>query len=373
MSDINFVIVDPEAIIKQMISDYEANTGETLYPGDEHTMFLYSLGSVITGICGKINDTGRQGLLRYARGEILDAIGELKDVTRLPATKASATQHFNFSVGHLGSMIPAGTKVSPDGVLFFETLAAVSVPVGTNSVDVLVQAVEAGAAYNGFTVGQINILIDTNIAYCSSVSNTTASSGGADIEEDGSSVYPYSGYRARILLGSAAFSTAGPEEAYEFYAKSANPNIGDIDVYSPSASSITITALMNDGTVPTQTVLDQIEEKVNGRNVRPLTDQVIVQGAELVDYTIVFSYKIRNSDVLSAADIQAAVEAATEEYIVWQRKELGQLINPDELRRRVLDAGAYVVTITNPVQAALEHDQAAHLSGTPAITYAGTI
>lgn len=373
MSEINFVTVDPETIINQMKSDYETETGDTLYPGDEHTMFLLNLGSVVTALFGKINDTGRQGLLKYARGAVLDAIGEAEEVPRLQPSKATVKQRFNFTVGHLGSIIPVGTKVSPDGTLFFETLETITVPAGTNYIETIVQAVETGAAYNGFTTGQINILIDTNIAYCTSVSNNETSGGGADLEEDGSTDYPYTAYRGRIRLSRAAKSTAGPYSGYEYLAKSANANIGDVHVESPAPCYITITALMDDGTVPNSTVLEQIETKVNDRTARPMGDRVTVQGPTLVDYAIEFSYKIRKEDLLKAAEIQAAVESAVNDYAVWQRQKLGQLINPDELRRRVLDAGAYILTITSPVLTELQGDEAARLSGTLDITYEGTI
>ena len=42
-----------------------------------------------------LNDVGRQTLLRYARGEVLDAIGERQDVKRLEGTPAKTTMRFS--------------------------------------------------------------------------------------------------------------------------------------------------------------------------------------------------------------------------------------------------------------------------------------
>ena len=44
-----------------------------------------------------LNDVGRQTLLRYARGEVLDAIGERQDVKRLEGTPAKTTMRFSVS------------------------------------------------------------------------------------------------------------------------------------------------------------------------------------------------------------------------------------------------------------------------------------
>ena len=63
-------------------------------------------------------------------------------------------------------------------------------------------------------VGQINTLVDP-IAYISSVSNTTASTGGTDTEDD-------ENYRERIQLAPESFSVAGSEGAYIYWARSAH-------------------------------------------------------------------------------------------------------------------------------------------------------
>lgn len=88
MNDINFVNIDAKAINLKIINDFEELIGEPLYPGDERRIFLQQLTPLIVGIKHEINDSAKQNLLRYSRGEKLDGIGEdLFFTERLEAQK----------------------------------------------------------------------------------------------------------------------------------------------------------------------------------------------------------------------------------------------------------------------------------------------
>lgn len=66
------------------------------------------------------------------------------------------------------------------------------------------------------------MLVD-GVNYVATVANTTESGGGADVEDDDS-------LRERIRMAPLAFSTAGPAGAYEYFAMSADPSVGDVYV-----------------------------------------------------------------------------------------------------------------------------------------------
>ena len=68
-----------------------------LYPGDERRIFGEGLVAVFVALYNSLDDTGRQTLLRYARGEVLDAIGERLDVHRLEGSPAKTTMRFSVS------------------------------------------------------------------------------------------------------------------------------------------------------------------------------------------------------------------------------------------------------------------------------------
>ena len=83
------------------------------------------------------------------------------------------------------AIIPAGTSVSPDGTLFFETEAELIFPAGTATLSqsVTAWAEGEGSAYNGFLPGQITRLAK-GVPCLGSVSNTAESTGGTETEAD---------------------------------------------------------------------------------------------------------------------------------------------------------------------------------------------
>lgn len=93
--------------------------------------------------------------------------------------------------------------------------------------------------------------------------------------------------RQRLQLAPHSFSVAGPELAYVFHARSADPDVADATAVSPTPGQVVVTVLSASGTgVPATAVLDAVRAVVAGP-VRPLTDEVIVQAATLVPFAIV--------------------------------------------------------------------------------------
>ena len=365
MSEINFVTADAQQIISELISDFEDYTGEVLYAGDARRIFLQGFGAVLVNLINNINTTGRSNLLRYAFGETLDAMGEFYGATRLPAQQAAAVVRFTLSeIQPNPVQIAAGTRVTPDGKLFFATDTILTIGVGDISGDVTVTALVAGAEYNGFTAGQINKIVDGN-PYVAAAFNTTTSAGGSDTETDDD-------YRTRLLTVPYSYSTAGPYQAYYYWAKNASIDVGDISVMSPSAGQITIYVLKEGGIIPVvgDPVLALVAAAVNDINRRPLTDNVTVSPVTAVNTTIGVDYYINPENSASANAIQDAVMAAVNAYKTWQTSTIGRTINPDELRKRMLDAGASRVDVTTPVRETVTHNEVAQITSTT-VTYKG--
>lgn len=74
-----------------------------------------------------------------------------------------------------------GTRITTDGSVYFATDQIAVLQAGKLSVDVQATCTEGGSAYNGFTTGTINTLVDL-IPYISSAVNITDSVGGDDGE-----------------------------------------------------------------------------------------------------------------------------------------------------------------------------------------------
>lgn len=94
-------------------------------------------------------------------------------------------------------------------------------------------------------------------------------------------------FRARTQLALEGFSTAGPTGAYTFHAFSADPQVKDVAVDSPTPGTVRVTVLSHEtnGT-PTAPVLAAVAARLSADEVRPLCDTVSVQAATIIPYTV---------------------------------------------------------------------------------------
>lgn len=366
MSELNFIEINAETINSELIKDFEQAFGETLYPGDERRIFLEQLTQVIVSGRNNINETAKKNLVRYASGDVLDALGEFYGTERLQAEKATVKVRFNLSTAQTSNItIPSGTRVTPDGSLFFETINDSIVTAGLTYIDLALKATSAGSKYNGFTAGQIKTLVDPT-AYISSVSNIETSVGGTDIESDDD-------YKERIRLAPQSFSVAGPEGAYKYFALSADSSISDVSVSSPSAGVVKVVVLQENGTIPTQPILDKVLAILSDKTKRPLTDNVQVAAPSVLSYDINLTFYIDKENQTEEATIRNAIEGtggAIDSYVSWQQSNLGKAINPDYLRKLILNSGADRVDIVSPLYTALTLEQIGKV-GTKTINYGG--
>lgn len=332
LPEVNFLETDAETIRSQIITGFEQASGDTLAAGDPRRLFLLSIADVIIQQRTAINLAAQQNLLSYAQGGYLDALGQLLAVERMAESKAVTTIEFTLSQA-LGSVytIPAGTQVT-NGVVTFETDEDLLIPIGQTKGEVSASCTVAGPVGNDYLAGQISTIV-TPMTFVSGAQNTTITTGGADAESDPDFV-------DRIRLAPNSFSVAGPEKAYVYHAKSVSPAIIDVKVDSPTPGEVDVYVLLTDGTLPTEDTLEQIEEHLSDENVRPLTDYVVVKAPTASNYEIELHYWISQEDSSKAAQIQADVEAAVEQYRLWQQTKIGRDITPGKLLQLVFAAGA---------------------------------
>ncbi|MGG1442163.1 baseplate J/gp47 family protein [Brevibacillus laterosporus] len=342
LPDIQFIDTDPNKITASIIALYESITDRKLFPGDPVRLFLLTISNIIVHQQTLINDTGKQNLLRYSRGDVLDHIGMLVNTTRLSEIPAVTQVRWWVSIPQPDVVsIPKGTRISPDGNLFFATIEEGKISPGQDYVDVLCECLTPGTVGNNFLPNQINQIVDP-LPWIERAQNIIESNGGADREDDDR-------YRERIREAPESFSTAGPDGAYKFWAKTTHPEIEDVDVHSPSPGYAELRILLTNGRIPEKEMLDAIYAKCNDRKIRPLTDKIQVLAAEEIKYKIDMSYWIDAEDMDKTEDIKKKVQQAVDDYIVWQRKKLGRDINPSELNLKVRQAGAYRVEIRSPI------------------------
>lgn len=370
----DFVDTDAAEIYTAVLNSLMDNVGEPLYPGDERRIFGDALAAVLVALYNEFNDKMKQRTLQYARGPVLDAIGARYGVTRLEPAHATATFRFQVEAARAENIIiEAGTKITTDGTVYFATDRIAVLQAGDLYVDIPGTCTEGGSTYNGFTAGTIATLVDL-IPYITSTKNTTTSTGGDDGEP-----YTTEGddkYRERIRLAPATQSTAGPESGYRYFALSADPDIIDVAIDSPSANVINIYPLMTGGAIPDEDTLDKVEAACSADDVRPMTDQVTAIAPTAVTYDIEIKYyctKDNESDTIKAVEGEGG---AIDRYNEWQTGALDRDINPDQLRKLILCpdwdsslVGADRVDVTKPTLTTVGKSQVAQFSGTLTVTH----
>lgn len=167
-------------------------------------------------------DTVAASLVEYAWGDYLDAHGATLTLPRREAVAATGEVTFT---GDEGTVIGTGTEVSTiqtsaeTEAVGFETTEAGTIP-SSETLTLPVRALEDGAVGNVAT-GAIELVLSP-ITGIASITNESAITGGADIENDDA-------YRERIKLAWSAAQGAGSVADYERWALS-DASIGFVRV-----------------------------------------------------------------------------------------------------------------------------------------------
>lgn len=349
-----------EEIRTKMINDYQdmyfQQTGEKviLSLSDPNRLILYSCALQIYQSMQFIEQAGKQNLLTYAYGSYLDNLGALKRITRSQGSPSLSIVKFTLSRFQQNVItIPEGTRVTAGDDIYFYTTETKEIAIGDLYTDVPVKCTEIGIKTNEYDIGSINILVDP-IPFISSVSNIVKCYGGSDIESDDS-------LAERIFLAPSSYSTAGPDDAYTYWIKTLNSNVIDVKVTSPSAVTVDIRFLLSNGELPSEDVINSMQQLLSDKTIRPLTDNVIVNAPNTVDYSINAEYFIFESDRKQAAAIQQKVNEAVNEYILWQKTKIGRDINPSMLMKKMVTAGAKRVEISAPIFKSISEISVANL------------
>ncbi|WP_036129249.1 baseplate assembly protein [Luteibacter mycovicinus] len=176
-------------------------------------------------------------------------------------------------------------------------------------------------------------------------------------------------FRDRITLAPASFSVAGPEAAYEFHARSASGDVLDASATSPQPGYVVVSVLSrtDDGTA-SAALLNTVNATVSAENVRPLTDFVTVQSAEIVPFALqarLWSFAGPDSSVALAA-----AAANLDAYLAASRR-LGRDITLSALYAALQVPGIQNVIIDSPAATIVVSDtQAAYCTGKQ-LTYEG--
>lgn len=190
--------------------------------------------------------------------------------------------------------------------------------------------------------------------------------------------------RRRTQLAPEAMTSAGSAGSYQFNALSAGETPTDIEVISPEPGKITITydfdpeslaslikqasvispepgqvivtVLGHDGDgVVSDDVLNQVSAHLNDQYVRPLTDRVIVQAANILTYTVSATLHIYDGP-----DEEVVYKAAITQFwaFVGERHNLGEQVTTSGIDAALHVAGVQKVTLDSWTDITATEEQA---------------
>jgi phage-related baseplate assembly protein len=158
-------------------------------------------------------------------------------------------------------------------------------------------------------------------------------------------------YRAQLALES--LSTAGSEKAYLFHALSASPLVKSASVQTPNAGEVLITILSTEGDgTADEDLISAVADYVSAEDKRPLTDNVVVQSAEIIPFSVsaqIFAYP-GPSVSITAEEYQARLQ----KYLAKQhvlggtiaRSGIFNALHAEGVQKVVLTAPANDITTT---------------------------
>lgn len=94
-------------------------------------------------------------------------------------------------------------------------------------------------------------------------------------------------FRERIHLAPHGFTVAGPEKAYVYHARKASGQVLDAWPHSPIPGKVIVSVLSRTGNgTASPELLAQVSQSLGADETRPMTDWVIVQSAEVIEYEV---------------------------------------------------------------------------------------
>lgn len=130
--------------------------------------------------------------------------------------------------------------------------------------------------------------------------------------------------RQRVQLAPEAFTNAGSVGAYTFHALSASSDIKSVSVKSPNPGEVLVTILSKTGNgTASEELIDAVLEKLSEEDVRPLTDNVSVQSAAIVNYSVEAVITVYSGP--SSAVVETEARADLNKFLD-ERHAIGKLV-----------------------------------------------
>lgn len=165
--------------------------------------------------------------------------------------------------------------------------------------------------------------------------------------------------RLRAQQAWEGLSVAGPRQAYEFEALSADGRVSDAVATSPSPAYVVVSLLSNeaDGTA-SQELIDIVTQALSDEDTRPVGDRLTVQSASIINYQVDATLYVYPGP--EQEPILAAAQNAINDYIGSQRR-IGRDIRKSAIYAALHVEGVQRVELAVPaVDVVLANTEAAY-------------
>lgn len=152
-------------------------------------------------------------------------------------------------------------------------------------------------------------------------------------------------YREEIELAPEAFSVAGPEGAYEYFARRSHASIMDASALNPQSNRIDVVLLSRDGDgTASDEAISAAYVALSAKTTRPLTDDVRVRSADIVTTAVSLTLYVLPGPAPEA--IRAAALDAVNQYRA-SRRRIGVPLRVDGLNAAAHAAGDIERAVVN--------------------------
>lgn len=279
----------------------------------------------------RINNAAKAQLLAFAKGSDLDHLGTTRfGVPRLKGSKPYALFTFSLStVLAYDVTLPQGLQLSDGNGKTALLLSSVTIQAGSISAQGTVELQEYVESSDIKTEAII-----TPLAYVATAVQEETYHDGADAEDD-------ERYGERIWLSRESKSTAGSDAMYKYFAITADSRIADVKVIDDAAGVVKVYLLSKNGAAD-QVMIDRVNAALNEENIRPLTDNVQVSSATILEKTIAADI------VLYDMTYETAVREVTETRVAENTMIFGRSLSLAKIYGLLESEQVKDVTITTP-------------------------
>lgn len=312
--------------VKRLFKTYLNGEEISLLESDNYSALLEALAYRELLLRARINESVKSMLLPFSSGSDLDNIVAIYGIERLKGERPTANIELSLSVKRdSDTFIPKGSIFCSDNgkrAFLKEDALIAANEIKANGVIVLDEFIKLSSVKCEY--------IQTPFPFVLKAKQISGFAGGADAESDDR-------LKERAVLSLQRFSTAGSKKAYIYQALSANAKVEEVSVLNGGAGIVKIYLKTSDMSEETR---QSVAEYLNGEKVRPLTDNVVVENAKIIDVTV--KAELELTDTFFQDEIDKAVKQTAKAL------KIGEDLNLSYIYSMLHKSGVYRVNLASP-------------------------